>query len=69
MKRKIRRVFAAIGNGLQAENAGEMISTRRKLEMLEETGHQDQASGQPGQTPDKNDAVTFYIVPSLIQHK
>lgn len=32
MKRKIRNVLQAMGKGLQAEHAGEMMSTWRKSE-------------------------------------
>ena len=69
MKRKIRDALQAMGNGLQAEHAGEMISTRRKSELLQNENQQAPTTEQPDQTTRKHNPVTFHIVPTLVEHK
>ena len=69
MKRKIRNVLQAMGNGLQTEHAGEMMSTWRKLELLRNDNEQAPTSTRPDNIARKNNPVTFHIVPSLVEHK
>ena len=69
MKLKIKDILKMIGNGLQAENAGELMSTWSKSKMLHELEQQKPVASQPEHKTVKDDAVRFHIVPSLIQHK
>ena len=68
MRRKIWNVLQAMGKGLQVEHAGEMMSTRCKSELLQNDNQQAPTTGRPDQTARKDNPVTFYIVPSLIEH-
>jgi len=69
MKRKIRNVLQAMGKGLQAEHAGEMMSTWRKSELLQNENQQAPTTEQPDQTARRHNPVTFHIVPTLVEHK
>ena len=69
MKQKIKDILKIIGNGLQAENAGELMSTWSKSNMLQELEQQVPVASQPEHKTGKDDPVIFHIVPSLIQHK
>ena len=57
------------GNRLQSEHAGEMSSTRRISELLQNDNQQAPTTELPDQTAEKGNPVTFYIVPPLVEHK
>ncbi len=70
IKPKIRTLLRTIGNGLQAENADGVIYTWRTPDVLK-VGSQ-QTVRDPEMTKQKayrNNHVTLYVVPSLLQQK
>ena len=69
MKISISKVLQSAGNGLQAEHAGEMLSMRVKLDLLQNYVQTPKTPMLPDQAAAQINVVTFHIVPSLAEHK
>ena len=69
MKRKIRKLFEVMGNGLQAEYADEMMYSRRVSDALQVYRQEGPTPRKPAPKIESDNRVRLYVVPSLLQHK
>ena len=69
MKSKIGKIFQAMGNGLSAENADEMILTWRKSNILQIDNPEVPTANNADKAVEPCSHVRLYVVPSLLQQK